>query len=386
MTASPMVVVGGGIVGSAIARQLQRNGTRTILVERDVEPQGASYFSFASLSAFADPNADRYALKCLGMSDWRRWSREISGDIGLRWDGELRWAEGEASAVWLRQMIEVATHRGYSVQELSEREIVERLPASRPSNVRAASFAPDDGQVDAAVAVARLREDFMAAGGSLLVGRATLRFDESDLYVRVASDELRADKVVLAMGAETHGFLDQLGWSVPVEARPGMLVATEPMDSVLRGTVYVYPTQGPAVHLRQTPDGRVLVGEWSQEYRATEVTEAHSRELLDQAGAAFPSLGRARIQQIMGEPRPIPRDGMPIVGSLPGIKSLYVAATHSGVTLAPVIARLAAQELVDGQPAVQLQGCRPARFDRRRPDVAQDVESAFEVPSEIFLG
>lgn len=386
MTQSPVVVVGGGIIGSAIARQLQRSGVETILVERDLEPQGASVFSFASLSAFAEPDPDMYSLKCLGMSGWRRWEREISGDIGLRWDGEVRWAQSAAGAGWLREMIEVATARGYSVQELSEQELVDRLPGSRLSGVLVASLAPDDGQVDTTMAISRLREEFVAAGGSIRLGRVSLRFGEKDLYVRVATEELRAVKVVLATGAETHGLLDKLGWEVPVDARPGMLVSTEPLEPVVTGTVYFYPAEGPAVHLRQMSDGRVVIGEWSQEYDASEVTEEHGRELLDQAALCFPSLGRAKLHRVTGESRPVPRDGMPIVGPLPGMRSLYVAATHFGVTLAPVLSRLAAQELLDDQPATQLQKCRPARFHQGPSAISGYGEPALDAPSELFLG
>ena len=51
----PVVVIGGGIVGTAIAHELRLSGAPTVLVERDIEPQGASAFSFASLTSFDEP-------------------------------------------------------------------------------------------------------------------------------------------------------------------------------------------------------------------------------------------------------------------------------------------------------------------------------------------
>ncbi|MBW3591026.1 MAG: FAD-dependent oxidoreductase [Actinobacteria bacterium] len=214
MTQSPVIVVGGGIIGSAIARQLQRSGVETTLVERDLEPQGASVFSFASLSAFAEPDPDMYSLKCLGMSDWRRWEREIAGDIGLRWDGEVRWAQSAAS----------------------------------------------------------------------------------------------------------------------------------------------------------------------------EVTQEHGRELLDQAALCFPSLARAKLHRVTAESRPVPRDGMPIIGPLPGMRSLNVPATHFGVTLAPVLSRLATQEL-NRRPAGDSTAAMPAaRFYQGPSAISGYGESALDAPSELFLG
>ena len=60
--------------------------------------------------------------------------------------------------------------------------------------------------------------------------------------------------------------------------------------------------------------------------------------------------------------RPIPRDGLPIIGTVPQINGLYVAVMHAGVTLAPLVGRLAAQELLDGAEAAALATCRPTRF------------------------
>ena len=60
--------------------------------------------------------------------------------------------------------------------------------------------------------------------------------------------------------------------------------------------------------------------------------------------------------------RPEPADGLPAVGLVPGHDNLYVAAMHSGITLAPLIGRLAALEIVDGIVTEQLSAFRPARF------------------------
>lgn len=386
MTDLPFVVVGGGILGTALARQLQRRTGNVILVERDVDPQGATAFSFASLSAFDEPVTELYALKSMGMSEWRRWAREIPGELGLRWEGEVRWAEDPAGAQRLEEMIQRASQRGYAVERLSEGQLRDRLPGSRPSKVLAACHAPHDGQVDTGPALQRVREDFLATRGKMLVGRASLRFDEDGVYVRAGSQEVAAGKVVVATGAETHDFLDRLGWEVPVEARPGLVVSTEPTDPVVTGTVYVDPVSGPPVHLRQAGDGTVLIGEESQDFEATDPTTEHGRLLFNQAARAFPALERTSMDQVRVESRPIPRDRLPIVGPLPGVDSVYVAAAHAGVTLAPVLARMAAQELIDGSTALQLEPCRPGRFERQERELAQQVDSAFRLPSEVFLG
>ena len=83
-------MVGGGIVGTAIAYRLQIAKTETILVERDIDPQGASAFSFASLSAFDEPERDAYLMKTHGMVAWRRCAKEFGEGLGVRFPGEVR--------------------------------------------------------------------------------------------------------------------------------------------------------------------------------------------------------------------------------------------------------------------------------------------------------
>ncbi len=58
----------------------------------------------------------------------------------------------------------------------------------------------------------------------------------------------------------------------------------------------------------------------------------------------------------------VPADGLPVVGPVPSVGGVYVAVMHSGVTLAPVVGRLVAGEVVDGVEAEELDGVRPHRF------------------------
>lgn len=381
----PFVVIGGGIVGSAIAWHLQEAGAETVLVERDLEPQGASAFSFASITAFDEPLRDVYLLKSLGMVGWHRWEKQLGGDIGLRWDGEIRWAETPEAADSLRTNIDQAAGRGYPVRAISEKEVRDHLPESKPTNVLAASLAPEDGQADPRAAIDAARGDFADRGGTLLVGRASLRFDNDRIEVRVGDHQFVAARVILAAGAETTAFLERLGWEIPMEPSPGLLVLTEPTQPIANGTVYVSPVTGPPIHLRQLCDGRVLIGERAQDHVAKDPTMGHARRLLQQAEKSFPPLGKTTIDHFTVEWRPMPRDHMPIIGPLQG-PSIYVATAHSGVTIAPAVGELVAHELLEHQPAKRLETFRSDRFVDRHTELVRDVEEVFELHPETYLG
>jgi glycine/D-amino acid oxidase-like deaminating enzyme len=77
----------------------------------------------------------------------------------------------------------------------------------------------------------------------------------------------------------------------------------------------------------------------------------------------------------------MPADRLPIVGPLPWLDSLYLAVSHSGVTLAPVLGRLVARELADGAPDGLLAPFRPGRFAERATRVMLEIESVFREPT-----
>ena len=60
--------------------------------------------------------------------------------------------------------------------------------------------------------------------------------------------------------------------------------------------------------------------------------------------------------------RPMPLDGVPVIGYLPQVEGVYVCAMHPGVVLAAIVGQLTSGEIVDGEPASALAACRPARF------------------------
>jgi glycine/D-amino acid oxidase-like deaminating enzyme len=382
----PVVVIGSGIVGSAIALELQRRGATTILVDRDIQPQGASVFSFASLTAFDEPLRDVYLLKTLGMVRWRELSKLYGDDLGVRWDGEIRWAEETTAAEGLRVQIDKARGRGYPVRSISADEIQRRLPASAPQEVLVASLAIEDGQVEPILAINVLRQHFTELGGTIRVGRASLIFDDQRIDVRIGEERIHTSRVVVAAGAETGALLERFGWEIPMDPSPGLLVLTQPTDPIVTGAVYMATGSGVAIHLRQRRDGRVVIGERTQDEVVRTPTIEHAQQLLAQARASFPALRGVDVDHFTVEWRPMPRDGMPIVGPLPGLVSVYVATAHSGVTLAPAIGELVAREIVDARAVARLEPFRPGRFSEHQADAYRSIEEAFEPPSEVFLG
>jgi glycine/D-amino acid oxidase-like deaminating enzyme len=130
---------------------------------------------------------------------------------------------------------------------------------------------------------------------------------------------------------------------------------------LVRSVIY-----SPDLHLRQQADGRILLGEsWTMDTEDTDLSLARGQHLLARAAAFLPELAQAHVETMKVGVRPMPQDEHPIVGPVPGLAGLYVAVTHSGVTLAPLIGQLVAQEVTSGQPSALLAEYRIERYGVR---------------------
>src|SRR6266536_2112469 len=343
-----VVVVGGGIIGSAIAMHLAERGLRPLLVDEDRAGEAASARSFASLSAFGNDPVAYYELACAALASWSRWAKRL-GEVGYRRGGELRWAADPQQGRELAEQVERARSRGYPIVPVDETDLRQLLPAAEPGPVAAGCHAPWDGQVEPDLVVAACGAATQATGGRLLLGEpARVGLDDHGIRVEVGDRMLRPAITVLAAGAESVAVARTVGLDVATLASPGLLVQTEPLPAFTDKVVYLPGGPGPQVHLRQRPDGSVLLGERSQEMVTHDPSERHARALLNQA---------ARF--------------------LPVLDSLYLAVTHRGVTLAPALGRLVADEIATGEPQWLLTQFRPGRFNERATRVVLDVEELF---------
>jgi glycine/D-amino acid oxidase-like deaminating enzyme len=84
--------------------------------------------------------------------------------------------------------------------------------------------------------------------------------------------------------------------------------------------------------------------------------------LLDEAGKILPVLSTIPAEALRVGIRALPKDQYPVIGTVPGVEGYYAAVAHSGVTLAPFIGEVAADEIVNNTQRAEVADYRPARF------------------------
>jgi glycine/D-amino acid oxidase-like deaminating enzyme len=360
-----IVVVGAGIIGSCLAHALARAGERVVLADDGVPGGGASAASYAWLNSNSFDDPGYHALRVLGMSAYRELAAALGTSEWLHATGCVRVAVSDTDAKELRARVARKRASGYLAELLGPDHAARTEPALarlRRQPTAIASF-PGEGYVDTTTLIGCLLEDFRAAGGVLARARVQSLLGDGT-GVRTTDGDLTADRVVVCTGADTS-LLRDVGFGLTARGPAGATVITAPVPLRIRGLIHF-----PDVTVRPDGGGRLLL-------HSVEIDERIDTATMTLDDDAIAELtGRARkwlelaacdleVAEVRASIRPHPLDGLPVTGAVPGAPGAYVVCTHSGVTLAAVLARLVAAEIRTGEPDPLLAPYRPERFLQR---------------------
>ena len=344
-----VIVVGAGIVGASVAYHAARSGAAVVLLDRSVPASGVTGDSFAWIGGPCGEVDGSTPLRRAAPDDWARLEREVPG-IRVRWTGSLTWGEQTRS-----DMGELG-----SDERLVEADEIARLEPHLRASPQRAVFRPTDGAIDAVAVtealVAAARRHGAQARLTEEVRRLRVQHD-TVVGVETSTGSIAASAVVLAAGVDVATLCAPLGVDLPVAASPAVLMRFNAPQDLVRTLVSC-----PEVEVRQTTDGLLLAAEAYKGEVDHNALQRSARATLQRLKQTFTGAQDVRLVQARIGARPMPVDGLPIIGPLPGRPGGFVAVMHSAVTLAAVAGRLVAAEVVDGLDATELQHVRPQRF------------------------
>jgi glycine oxidase len=363
-----VLVVGGGVIGLSIARELALSSLRVALCDRQEPGREASWAGAGILPPGVPGPADAPANRLARATHelWPSLSAELLETTGIdngyrRCGGfMLQGIPAETLPVTFRTVEEqdlshdVAAWRecGAEVEPLSPAEI-HRLEPALPVEDAVGFRLPGVCQVRNPRHLKALLTDCRRLGVEMRPGDGVRRLRVSDgrcVGVETASGFTAAGTVVVAAGAWSQALLEPAGVRFEVQPVRGQmaLLALErpPFRHVIEcGLRYLVPRE----------DGRVLVGSTEElaGFRKETTPEAIDG-LLAFAHALVPSLRAARVEQTWAGLRPYAACGSPLIGAARDVRGLYVAAGHfrSGLHLSPITARTLRACLVDSDAAV----------------------------------
>jgi glycine/D-amino acid oxidase-like deaminating enzyme len=365
MTRHDVAVIGLGIVGASAVYALARAGARVIGLDAGAPGAGTSRTSFAWVNSVHKEPEVYHRLNAEGLAAHHALAREIGAEGGFHDGGSLEWAEDDKVAE-LRALVQRLAGRGYRAAWISREQALGMEPGlAIPAHAREVVLYAAEGWLDAPRAIARLLSAAKQKGAEIRERTGVRSFRTRDGRVEALGldgGEIEPASVLVCVGPATQAFLAPLGLVLPVGRVPGLLAVTSRPAQALGRVVHA-----PGIHLRPDASGGLLLG-------ATDVdgliTEGSSPEeawrtagrLLERAARVFPAAKDVRLVDARIGVRPMPADGQTIAGPIPGLANAWVLATHSGVTLGPLLGRLIAGEIVGGTPSAVLAPFRPARF------------------------
>ena len=352
-----IAIIGGGVIGLSVAYHLARNGARVTVIDAAKPGAAATAGSFAWVNAASmNGSVDYYRLRLQSLLEYQRFERDLG--LPVKHGGRLEWRDDHDE---LAREYAILAGLGYPVQWL-DRDAVSALEPDLLDPPESAVFTELESSVDPEDIVTHLVAGAEKLGVEIRNDCRVTGLTIEDGAVRGVTVEgavIEADCVVLAAGADSEALAATVDLRLPMANSPGLLTHTAPAPPLL-GRVILTPT----VHMKQDLDGSIVAAWDFSGGPAPDDIERESERLL----AELASLLRLEESLVMDEItvalRPEPEDGFPIVGFSGAPDNLYVTVMHSGITLAPLIGRLAAAEILDGVAAEQLAAFRPGRYNQ----------------------
>ncbi len=365
-----ILIIGGGVIGLSVARELKKRGASTItILERGAVGRESSHAAAGMLAPSAETEkADDFFHLCNDSNNlYPNFAEELfeetGVDIELDRNGTFYLAFNERDAAEIRRRYEWQK-RNLAVELLSAAEIRRAEPFVSP-DVSEGLFFPNDWQVENRNLLAAL-EKFCRTNEIKIVENApveSLLVENSKIVgAQTASEKFTGEKIVLATGAWTS-FIKLGADSLPApKIKPvrGQIIVFQTAKRLIQKVIY-----SPRGYIVPRRNGRILAGATVEDVGFDKsVTAAGIESLQATAFEIAPALAKLKPSEKWAGLRPFAADGLPVLGAFPEIENLFIAAAHyrNGILLAPLTAKILADKIVGNGESEFLKIFSPRRF------------------------
>ncbi|MEX2582086.1 MAG: glycine oxidase ThiO [Gemmatimonadota bacterium] len=361
-----VAVVGAGIIGAAVAREVARAGATVVVVDREQPCSRTTWAAAGMLSpqAESDRPGDFLRLLLRARDAFPPLVHELEEDTGIalgyRTEGTLLVALTEEDEAELEERLAWQTSEGLDVERLDGDEVRRLEPALSPL-VRWALRFPGDHQIDNRQLGNAIWFAAAAAGAEFRIGDLVRRIamEGTTALVLDSGERVEAKRIVVA-GGSWSGLLEGLPRSLPVAPVHGQLMSLTASPPLLR-----HVTGSPRGYLVPRSDGRLIAGTTveSTGFR-TSVTPAGLHRIISIALEMVPGLAHLPVGSHWSGLRPGTPDGLPILGADPIHPELLYATGHyrNGILLGPLTGQLVGALALGNDPGYELDPFRVDRF------------------------
>ena len=369
LVSTDVVVIGGGVIGAAVAFSLASEGVGVTLVERrgiGREASGANVGLVTLFSAHSLEEPDPgpvYALTRASVDTYATLAEDVGVDVEYERIGGLFVAETEERLAVLRRAYEGYRRHGVPVEWLDPAGVRQCEPAFVNDRVRGGVFCPLNGQCNPLAVTRAFAHGARARGATLLIGVDARGIKVSGgrvVAVETTEGEIPCGHVVNAAGAWAGDIGARVGVTIPVAPARGQMVLTAPAPRFINHVI-----GGSEPSARQTLRGNVMIGSSIEDAGFDKgVTHATVDEFVKGAVAHFPRVAELQVIRTWAGLRPATPDHKPIIEMVDEPRGLCLAVGHSrrGRCYAPATGRAVADLITGRPPFLDLAAFRLNRF------------------------
>ncbi|MFE2756281.1 NAD(P)/FAD-dependent oxidoreductase [Actinosynnema sp. NPDC059335] len=364
-----VVVVGAGVYGAAVAASLARRGARVTVVDAGAPGGGTSGATFSWTNSCGKQPRSYHDFNVAGMEAHRRLAADVPHGGWYHETGNLEWAAAAGARDALRAKVAGVLDYGYEARWLSRDEALALEPDLDPAALPddGIAYFPREGWVEPVPLIGHLLATAVSRDAEVVHDDAVTGLDvtgDTVRAVRLASGRrIAVDAVVDCAGPRAARIAGLAGLALPMRNTRGVLVHTSPVAVAAARVVHA-----PDVHLRPDGAGRLLLHTPDTDGAARvsddgriDVDPTAVEDVLAAGRALYPGLRAAAVEGVRVGERPIPDDGLPVLGRVAALPNFHFAVSHSGATLCLHAGDLVAAEALGEDRGDAL---APFRFER----------------------
>lgn len=365
------LVIGGGVVGMALAYGLARAGERVRLLDEGDDAFRAARGNFGLVwvqgKGLGFPDYARWSMQAA--RGWPSFAAELTTRTGI--DLELSQPGGLTMCLSEPELAERAAHLAtlrdqlggdYPFDVMDAAAVRALIPQTGPEVVGAV-HCPLDGHTSPLKLLRALVQAFQSCGGELAAGERVQGIEHrgGSFFVKAGGRTHGCARLVLAAGLGNRELAPLVGLSAPVQPNRGQILVTERLQPFLKH---------PTLYVRQTGEGVAQIGDSKEDVGLDDGTtiEQLSR-IAARAVKCFPLLAGVNIVRTWGALRVMTPDALPIYEASALCPGAFLVTCHSGVTLAGQHAGPIVDWIRGGAEPVPIRGLKAARFKKAAHDV-----------------
>lgn len=366
-----VIVVGGGLMGTAAAFFLARRGLRVALIERNRVGTGATVASFGNVR-----RTGRYLpqlpLAHRSRALWGEADKLLGRDVEFRVTGHVRFVFEEESLEDMRNFVSAARPWGLHLEELGANEIRARFPGLAPGAI-AASYSPQDGCGNPRLIAAAFAAAASRLGAQIIeeCSVGAVERDGADFRVVTSKGVFQAPRLLNTAGAWGARIAAGFGEVVPLTPRAPQMGVTEPLPHRILPVVGLWTRRpGTDAYLRQVERGNIVFG-GAVERGHVDLDPGHAKpdptklpRQLQALQRLLPALAKVSVIRTWSGCEGYLSDMLPVMGASATTPGLYHAFGFSGhgFQLGPGVGDVMAELIATGQTETPLHDFRIERF------------------------